>query len=92
MQISSFMPRDERYSELLDKERMQIRLPTLLVHGTKDQLVPLAQGKKLSSTFPNGTMLVHEGAHYVPACSGEIKQSIVKFLEAATDQQKTVQS
>ena len=92
MQISSFMPRDERYAELLDKERMQIKLPTLFVHGLEDQLVPLAQGHKLSNTFPNATMLVHHGAHYVPACSGKIKQSFVRFLEEAMDQHKAVQS
>ena len=81
------MPRDERYADLLDKEHMQIGLPTLFVHGVEDKLVPLAQGEKLSGSFSNGTMLVHHGAHYVPACSGEIKQSVVKFLEAAAGQQ-----
>ncbi len=91
VQISSFMPRDERYAELLDKERMQIGLPTLFVHGSEDQLVPLAQGEKLSGNFLNKTMLVHHGAHYVPACSGETKQSIVRFLVAAADQQKALQ-
>lgn len=83
VQISSFMPKDERYADLLDRKCMQIGLPTLFVHGLQDELVPLAQGEKLSGSFSNGTMLVHHGAHYVPACSGEIKQSFVKFLDAA---------
>ena len=67
---------------------MQIELPVLFVHGSEDELVPLAQGEKLSGSFSNRTMLIHRGAHYVPACSGEIKQSIVKFLDEAANQQK----
>ena len=92
MQISSFMPRDERYADLLDRERMQIGLPTLFVHGLEDKLVPLAQGERLSGSFSNGTMLVHRGAHYVPACSGEIKQSVVEFLDRAANQQDSLQA
>ena len=83
------MPRDERHAESL--ERMQIGLPTLFVHGVEDELVPLARAEELFSKFSNGTMLKHHGAHYVPACSGEIKQTVVRFLEAVREQSQQMQ-
>jgi len=83
VQISSFMPRDETSVALL--EERQITLPTLFVHGLEDELVPLESGKELAKCFSKGEMVVHQGAHFVPTCSGQNKQSMVKFLEEATD-------
>lgn len=87
VQISSFMPRDEAYAALLDGRKRQIPLETLFIHGLEDQLVPLERGKELMSSFSAAGILVHHGAHFVPTCSGQIKQSVVKFLEDATEQE-----
>ena len=91
MQISSFMPRDETYAAPLDGHKRQIPLKTLFIHGLEDQLVPLERGKELMHSFSAAGILVHHGAHFVPTCSGQIKQSIVRFLETAMGQEMSVQ-
>ena len=76
------MPRDQAYGQQLGSGgHDKIALPTLLVHGEADELVPLERGKQLAASFLAGSLQVHGGAHCVPTCSGQIKAMIVKFLE-----------
>ena len=82
-QFCGFMPRDQTYAQQLGSGgHDKIALPTLLVHGEADELVPLERGKQLAASFLAGSLQVHGGAHCVPTCSGQIKTMIVSFLES----------
>ncbi len=41
-----------------------ITLPTLVVHGTRDEVVPYAQGRALAGRFPHGRLVTIEGARH----------------------------
>lgn len=58
-------------------------VPTLFIHGSADELVPLERCQELQATFAEGSyeMLEHPGAHFVPTCTGTVKQQIVQFLD-----------
>lgn len=77
------MPRDQTYAQQLGSGgHDKIALPTLLVHGEADELVPLERGRQLASSFLAGSLQVHGGAHCVPTCSGQVKTMLVTFLES----------
>jgi fermentation-respiration switch protein FrsA (DUF1100 family) len=80
-QVSGFLPRDSSYAELLREG--QVSIPTLFVHGSADDLVMPERGRELQATFSEGstTLLEHPGAHFVPTCTGAVKQQIVQFLD-----------
>lgn len=40
----------------------EIRIPTLVVHGTKDNVIPYIHGEMLAKTIPNATLLTMQGA------------------------------
>lgn len=70
---------------MLDERNGQLSLPTMFIHGLTDELVPLERGKELMHGFSEADCLVHGGAHFVPTCTGQIKQSMVDFLERALE-------
>ena len=39
----------------------QIGIPTLVIHGSKDELVPTAMGRRLAETIPDSQLVVVEG-------------------------------
>lgn len=41
-----------------------ITVPTLVVHGTRDEVVPYAQGQSLAGRFAHGRLVTLEGAHH----------------------------
>lgn len=43
-----------------------INVPTLVIHGSKDVIVPLEVGKYLANNIPNAELVVIEGAGHVP--------------------------
>jgi proline iminopeptidase len=62
-----------------------IRVPTLVIHGTDDPLVPVQHGKDTAARIPGARLQVIEGmAHGLPAFSREIVstlvQSVVEYL------------
>ena len=57
--------------QLLMKERFdslekapRVSVPTLLLHGTKDGVVPYAMGAKLSTAFPHARLITVAGGHH----------------------------
>lgn len=40
-----------------------IRQPTLIVAGTDDPIIPLANAKLMSRLLPNATVHIHDGGH-----------------------------
>lgn len=76
----AFLPRDERWAGLLAASPP--RVPTLFVSGEGDQLVPPERTRALMEYFGGSKeLLLHPGAHYVPAMKGEMKEQVVAFVE-----------
>jgi pimeloyl-ACP methyl ester carboxylesterase/UDP:flavonoid glycosyltransferase YjiC (YdhE family) len=45
----------------------QVRVPTLLIHGTRDPIVPYAHGKRFAEAVPGATLVTFEGGgHSLP--------------------------
>ena len=49
----------DRYDSLAKASALQT--PTLIIHGTRDRVVPYDMGEKLAATFPQGELLTVEG-------------------------------
>jgi pimeloyl-ACP methyl ester carboxylesterase len=62
-----------------------IRCPTLIIHGARDPLVPIAAAHHLKSLLPHARLEIIEGlGHYLPRDKlSRIALSIVDHLEAA---------
>lgn len=41
-----------------------VALPVLIVHGTQDEVIPVAMGKTLGGLFPHARVMLVEGAHH----------------------------
>ncbi|MBM7116063.1 alpha/beta hydrolase [Archangium primigenium] len=41
-----------------------VSLPVLIIHGTKDEVVPVDMGERLGTIFPNATTLILPGKHH----------------------------
>ncbi len=46
------------------KKAADITLPVLVVHGTKDEIIPVDMGEALAKAFPNATLFLAEGANH----------------------------
>jgi len=43
-----------------------ITVPTLVIHGAEDQLIPLAEAERTAAETPNATLVVIDGAGHLP--------------------------
>lgn len=72
--------------EHLDVEHhlAEIRIPTLVIHGTLDVITPLANAEKLASTIPDATLVKIEGAGHVPTITrpAAVAEAIERFAPA----------
>jgi pimeloyl-ACP methyl ester carboxylesterase len=41
-----------------------LALPALVIHGTADEVVPYAMGKRVASLLPQGELVTVEGGHH----------------------------
>ncbi|KAJ1463327.1 Alpha/Beta hydrolase protein [Pelagophyceae sp. CCMP2097] len=82
-----FVPKPELF--VLDhfdnrEQAKHITMPVLVLHGTKDEIVPFAQGHELASLLPNSTFVHLNGAGHNDTFSGQAYQtfiaSVSKFL------------
>jgi pimeloyl-[acyl-carrier protein] methyl ester esterase len=53
----------------LRKSAVAVRLPTLLVHGERDPLMPLAAGRWLAEHMPDARLEIFSGAAHAPFLS-----------------------
>lgn len=62
-----------------------LNVPTLIVHGTADQMMPVEHGQKLAATIPNAKAIWLEGlGHVFPVPDlAELIKNITDHLEAA---------
>ncbi|MDD5057486.1 MAG: alpha/beta fold hydrolase [Sideroxydans sp.] len=60
-----------------------IRVPTLVIHGKFDELLPLAHAQYLAQTIPNAQLKIFEMGHsFMWSWSDEVLGSIVQFVES----------
>lgn len=62
-----------------------LSLPTLVLHGDQDRVVPLEMGRQLAATIPRARLVVLQGAghNFVADCTEEATGAILSFLEEA---------
>jgi pimeloyl-ACP methyl ester carboxylesterase len=65
----------------------QITLPTLVVHGREDILIPLADGEALAGAIPAAKMRVFDDAGHLPMVERPIafNEALLTFLAAASN-------
>lgn len=59
-----------------------LTMPTLVLHGTADQLVPSVWGQELADTLPNSRFIAYEGAghNYLVAMGNKANDDVLAFL------------
>jgi len=58
-----------------------IRCPVLIIHGSNDDDTPVEQSKKVIKNFPNGRLIIIEGAGHKLEVSGDFSEGWKAFLE-----------
>ena len=81
-QESSIRLNECTYGIDLKPEIDKINLPSLVIHGDGDKLVPLSDGEWLASHLPNGHLHVVAGAGHVPTVTRpfEVAQAINQYF------------
>jgi pimeloyl-ACP methyl ester carboxylesterase len=77
---------------MIQKDRREdlgkLRIPSLVIHGDEDPLVPLAGGKATSEAIPDSEFMVVKGmGHVIPnlnAYWGDIKDAMISHMRKAT--------
>ncbi|RMG95307.1 MAG: alpha/beta fold hydrolase [Chloroflexi bacterium] len=62
----------------------QIDVPTLIIHGRHDQIVPLAEAEAMRDAIPNARLVVLENAGHLPNLEqpDEFNDAVIDFLES----------
>jgi len=70
-----------RYPLRSDLDAPKIRCPTLVLHGTADEVVPYAQGATLAKRIPQATFISIRGGHHNDlASSATYWTALTRFL------------
>ena len=69
-------------------ELRKLKIPSLVIHGDEDPLIPLAGGKATSEAIPGAEFMVVKGmGHVIPnlnAYWGDIKDAMIRHMRKAT--------
>jgi len=58
----------------------ELKLPVLIVHGTRDEVIPVDMGQRLGTLFPNATTRILEGKRHNDVLDRpDILQELVRF-------------
>jgi len=81
--VAGFMPRDDAAAARLQRDG--VALPTLHVLGEQDEIISRERSEELAKvcTHAGSRVHVHPGGHLVPSCTGEVKQCLTSFFDAA---------
>lgn len=71
-------------SEFEDKKLGKVRVPTLIIWGRDDVLIPLPMGEALHKGIPGSKLMVIEGTGHIPMMGkpAEFNEAVEKFLSA----------
>jgi pimeloyl-ACP methyl ester carboxylesterase len=59
-----------------------IAVPTLVIHGDSDPLVPLENGRRLAAHIPGAELIVYEEVGHIPEveCFERFNNDLLSFL------------
>lgn len=80
------MDNDSEQFAVIPRYRLErIAVPTLVLHGTADTLVPLAQGQFVANTVPHARLITVDGGEHslVLTHKEEILPVLINFLKSA---------
>ncbi|HEX8696423.1 MAG TPA: alpha/beta fold hydrolase [Longimicrobium sp.] len=67
----------------LERRAPEVRAPVLLVYGTRDRLVPLAQGERLAARLPHAELLrIAGGSHWSTLLASEAVEAAAGWMAA----------
>lgn len=80
--INQFIESMLRGEDFVDGKLDAIKVPTLVVWGRADHLVPLASGEQLAKDIAGAQLTVFDGCGHVPQmeCAGPFNAALAKFL------------
>lgn len=69
----------------------KIKVPTLIIHGSEDETVPVSQSKKLSEQIPGSKLVIIEGVGHMGISSKieEVEKIVDEFLEGVNTNKST---
>ena len=89
-------------ARLMDPERLApyvkrlktIRLPTLVIWGRKDGIVPLRLGRRLARDLPNARLMVIDDCDHWPhqQCPTEVVAALKEFDQRTSDDLRSIES
>lgn len=84
--VHSIMTNSAVQTELLDDRLGEIRVPTLVMWGKEDQLLPVASGEKYAAGIAGARLVTFDKCGHVPAeeQTAEFLDAITKFLTSPT--------
>lgn len=63
-----------------------LTLPVLIVHGTRDEVIPTEMGRKLGTLFPNATVRLIEGMHHNDVIHAPgVLEEVMRFARGGTE-------
>jgi pimeloyl-ACP methyl ester carboxylesterase len=88
--IQSFLNNPALASELLDDKLSQIRVPTLVVWGKQDQLVPFSSGEKYAAGIPGARLVAFDKCGHIPKAekTAEFVSAVMAFLDTSATANK----
>ena len=72
--------------EFEDKKLKKVRVPTLIIWGRDDMLIPLAMGEQFHKEIAGSQLLVMDGTGHIPMVGkpAEFNQAVTKFLTTSS--------
>jgi pimeloyl-ACP methyl ester carboxylesterase len=72
----------------VDGKLAAVKVPTLIVWGKQDALVPLAAGQWFSQDIAGSELVTLDGCGHVPQmeCAAKFNGALAKFLGGSTEQ------
>ena len=88
--IDKFIDSILRGDDVVDGKLSAVKVPTLIVWGKQDLLVPLAAGQWFSQDIAGSELVTLDGCGHVPQmeCAGKFNGVLAKFLGGSTEQTK----
>jgi len=88
--IDRFIDSILRGDDVVDGKLGAVKVPTLIVWGKQDLLVPLAAGEWFSKDIAGSELVTLDGCGHVPQmeCGAKFNATLLKFLGGSTEQTK----
>jgi triacylglycerol lipase len=86
--IDRFIDSILRGDDVVDGKLAAVKVPTLIVWGKQDALVPLAAGQWFSQDIAGSELVTLDGCGHVPQmeCAAKFNGALAKFLGGSTEQ------